>query len=189
MDACQKCGKPAESRLKHLGPFCAACYCGMIERRVRRDLRESKPFPPRGKVHLLTDSTLESQVAERLIRSIVAETRTTLTTGPKAPAKAVILLPLAIEDDAEGLLTEWLLPAGAQKTARPEGFALLRSITREEIAEFARLQGIAGELRQPTALGKLFEELASEHPEVKFGLQRSRRALEKVLARETEERK
>jgi hypothetical protein len=182
---CQKCGKPATSSLKHLGPFCRPCYAGMVERRVRRDLRESKPFPPHGTVHLLTDGTLESLIAERIIRSVAADLPVQLTIGPRAPDGGAVLLPLCLEDDAEGLLTDWLLPADDPAArARPPGFALLRGVTREELTEYARLEGITGTLRPATAMGKLFEELAQDHPELKFGLQRSRRALEKVLAGE-----
>jgi hypothetical protein len=184
-EGCQKCGKPPASNLKHLGPFCKDCYLGMVERRIRRDLREAKPFPPRSRIHLLTDGALESAVAERLLASILTDIPVTLTTGPKPPKDAILLLPFCLEEDAEGFLADWLLPGSAPgAAARPPGFAFLRSITRDETAEYARLANIAGELRQPTAIGKLFEQFAQEHPEIKFGLQRSKRALDKVLAGE-----
>src|SRR3972149_11316153 len=53
---CAKCRKnSAESSLRHLGSLCSFCFCALIEKRVRKDVRINRIFRKNDKLLVVGD--------------------------------------------------------------------------------------------------------------------------------------
>ena len=78
--ACIKCKKPAKADIKHLGgSLCPACFTEIIEKRVRKSLRDNDWIKPKDKVLVIDDGTLKAKVGIHILDSIFKKTPFNIT--------------------------------------------------------------------------------------------------------------
>ncbi len=67
---CQKCNRAkAEIKLPYLGlRLCKACFCKLIERRVKKEIRSKNLINEKEKILLLNNNSKEAKISEHIIR-------------------------------------------------------------------------------------------------------------------------
>jgi len=67
---CQKCKKArAEVKLPYLGlGLCKGCFCKLIEKRVKKEIRSKKLINEKEKILLLDNNSKEAKISEHIIR-------------------------------------------------------------------------------------------------------------------------
>jgi len=68
---CQKCKKTnGKIKLPYLGlMLCEGCFCKLIERRVKKEIRSKKLINEKEKVLLLDNSSKEARISEHIIKT------------------------------------------------------------------------------------------------------------------------
>ncbi|MBU4492938.1 MAG: hypothetical protein KKA61_01060 [Nanoarchaeota archaeon] len=67
---CQKCNRTkAEIKLPYLGlRLCKACFCRLIEKRVKKEIRSKKLINEKEKILLLDNNSKEAKISEHIIK-------------------------------------------------------------------------------------------------------------------------
>ena len=158
---CVKCSKQAKIDLKHLGgSLCPACFAEVIEKRVRKSLREHDWLKPADKILVIDDGTLKSKAGIHIIKSIFKLS--------KGCTKVIIPWNL---DDEIGQYLDALM--NNKKIPKTKHIKFLINISDEEIDYFAKIKKIKGKKRAKTKLGKMLDNLEKRYPGSKFGLLKS----------------
>lgn len=101
---CKSCTETASIiHFKEMGALCTSCFCDLIERRVRRELRALGGIAPKSHVAIIDDNSKESFVAEYIIRSIAQDMPLMITTiKPPVDKDAFdqIVIPWDADDEA-----------------------------------------------------------------------------------------
>ena len=68
---CQKCNRAkAEIKLPYLGlRLCKSCFCRLIERRVKKEIRSKKLINEKEKILLLDNNSKEARISEHIIKA------------------------------------------------------------------------------------------------------------------------
>lgn len=176
---CIKCKKPEKVDLKHLGgPLCYSCFAEVIEKRVRKSLREQDWLKPGQKVVFIDDSTLKAAVAKYLLKSIfkgqpfdIDFKKASISSVEKA-AKGYdrIILPWSMDDETEQFLAALM---DNKKLPKAKYIKLLVTLLDEEIILFARIKKLEGRIKKKSKLSRMLDDLEKRYPGSKFGLLRS----------------
>jgi hypothetical protein len=69
---CEKCKKnKGEVKLPYLGHLlCRRCFCNLIKRRVRKEIKQKKVIEENEKVLLIDDGSIEAKISEIVINAI-----------------------------------------------------------------------------------------------------------------------
>ena len=173
---CIKCSKPAKIDMKHLGgSLCPNCFAEVIEKRVRKSLREHDWIKPSDKIVLIDDGTLKSKVSICLLESIFKNQpfkidfkKGTIQSAPElSKGYDKVIIPWNMDDTVEQFLDALL---NNKKVLKTRCIKLLINVSDEEITLFAKIKKIKGKKRAKTRLGKMIDELEKRYPGSKFGL-------------------
>ncbi|MDD5087028.1 MAG: hypothetical protein PHV16_04720 [Candidatus Nanoarchaeia archaeon] len=76
---CEKCKKnKGEINLPYLGHIlCRRCFCNLIQRRVKKEIKQKKIIEENEKVLLIDDKSIEARISEILINSIYKKVKLT----------------------------------------------------------------------------------------------------------------
>ncbi|MBW2973116.1 hypothetical protein KY346_01850 [Candidatus Woesearchaeota archaeon] len=176
---CIKCNKIASIDLKHLGgSLCSNCFAEVIEKRVRKSLRQHDWLKPKDKVLVIDDNSLKSKVSIYLLKSIFKGKPFNLSfkKGSVKSAEKLskgydkVIIPWNLDDEAEQHLDALF---NNKKIKKTRFIKLLLNVSDEEIDYFARIKKIRGRKKAKTELGKKLDALEKRYPCSKFGLQKS----------------
>jgi len=163
------CGKPSEVHLIHLPELCKECFINTLKRRIKRELRGLHT-----KNVLLAE---DNSAASVLLKTVLSETGIRVEKDNLAQSYDVILVPFIADDLVRDFLNEVLhgkeAVADSANVIRP-----LRSITEQEIEEFARLENLPFQ-KKTDELHSFVEELEKKYPSAKFAILKSFEALKK----------
>ncbi|MBW3001656.1 hypothetical protein KY338_00680 [Candidatus Woesearchaeota archaeon] len=177
--ACIKCSRTAKIDLKHLGgSLCPSCFAEVIEKRVRKSLRDNKWLKPADKILYIDDGTLQSKVGIYLIKAIFQNQpfnidfkKGTIKSADKlSKGYNKVLIPWNLDDEIEQYLDALF---NAKKVPKTKHIKLLINISHEEISYFAKIKKIKGRQKTKSKLGKMLDSLEKRYPGSKFGLLRS----------------
>lgn len=173
---CVKCTKPAKISLKHLGgSLCASCFAEVIEKRVRKSLREHKWIKPKEKVLVIDDGTLKSKTGIYILKSVFSGLPFNMdykkcsisSAGRLSKGYCKVVIPWSLDDEAEQFLDSLF---NCRKIPETDQIKLLINISEKEIDFFAKIKKISGRRNPKTKLGRMLDELEKRYPGSKFGL-------------------
>jgi len=176
---CIKCSKQAKIDLKHIGgSLCPACFAEVIEKRVRKGLREHTKLKPTDKILFIDDGTQKSKTGIYLIKSIFKNQpfkidikKGTIKSAQKlSKGYAKVIIPWNLDDEVEQYLDALL---NNKKIPKTKHIKFLINISNEEINYFAKIKKIKGKNKAKTKLGKMLDNLEKKYPGSKFGLLKS----------------
>ncbi|MBD3303575.1 hypothetical protein GF343_00355 [Candidatus Woesearchaeota archaeon] len=176
---CIKCSKTAKIGLKHLGgSLCPSCFAEVIEKRVRKSLRDNKWLKPADRIIYIDDGTLQSKAGIHLINAIFKNQpfnicfKKGLIKSAARLSKGYdkVLIPWNMDDEVVQFLDALF---NAKKVPKKRHIKFLINISDEEIAFFAKIKKIKGTQKAKTRLGKMLDDLEKRYPGSKFGLLRS----------------
>jgi len=176
---CIKCSKTAKIGLKHLGgSMCPSCFAEVIEKRVRKSLRDNKWLKPADKAVYIDDGTLQAKTGIYLIHTIFKNQPFNFSFKKGAIKSAArlskgydkVLVPWSMDDEVEQYLDALF---NAKKVPKTRHIKLLINVSDEEIALFAEIKKIKGRPKKKSSLGKALDALEKRYPGSKFGLLRA----------------
>jgi hypothetical protein len=176
---CIKCSGTAKIELKHLGgALCPACFAEVIEKRVRKSLRDNKWLKPEDRIIYIDDGTLQSKVGFYLIKTIFKnqpfdidfKKGEILSAAKLSKGYDKVLVPWNMDDEIEQFL-DCLF--NAKKVPRARYIKLLINVSDEEIALFAKIKKTNARPKAKSKLGRMLDDLEKRYPGSKFGLLRS----------------
>lgn len=148
--SCSKCPGKAVYENKNTGNLCSSCFLDMIEKRIRKELKNSGWLNKNEKVLILDDNSLEANVTEDLFKKAIGslplqiEKSTDLNENYNH-----VILPWSLERETNGFLSG--LFTGNNKNVEekqmPKCIKLLKSISEEEIELIAKIKNISGKLK------------------------------------------
>ena len=156
--------------------MCPSCFSKIIEKRVRKSLREHNWIKPKDKVLVIDDGTLKAKAGVFLLKPIFKNKPFDITfkkspipeKNPKKYAK--VLIPKNLDDIAEEYLDNLF---NNKKTKACSFIAYLSCVSDDEIVIFAKINNIQGKKPAKTMLGKMLDALEEKYPGSKFGLIKS----------------
>ena len=171
---CKSCQKEASvTQFKNMGPLCTGCFCELIEKRVRRELRINNPLKPQSKIAVIDNGSKESFVALLFLRNLAKDMP--LTIEPQKPpfdAKQwdIIVIPWDGDDDAE----QTLRGIFDGRNIEMSGFKLLTCVSDAEVRIVAEANGWQGQDNSyQSEYGKFLAETEKKYPGTIFSLVRS----------------
>ena len=176
---CIKCSKTASIDMKHLGgSLCSKCFAEVIEKRVRKSLRQHDWLKPKDKVLVIDDNSLKSKASIYLLKSIfkgqpfnLSFKKGSIKSADKlAKGYDKAIIPWNMDDEVEQHLDALF---NNKKIKKTRFIKLLSNVSDEEIDYFARINKIKGRKKAKTGLGKKIDALENRYPGSKFGLQKS----------------
>lgn len=175
---CLSCESPdATISIKSVGPLCPGCFIGVIERRVKKDVRLNHPFKKNEKVLLIDDASTRSRVMISLldhclgglpIKFEVKKADPSRITDKDIEGSSKILLPFSADYQAETFIS-WLF-GDDSKSDSPEGIPFLSCLLDEEIEAYAKAKGIPSSSRDTSPLRKNILHFESKYPGLIHGL-------------------
>jgi hypothetical protein len=177
--ACIKCKKPAKADIKHLGgSLCPSCFSEIIEKRVRKSLRDNDWIKPKDKVLVIDDGTIKAKAGIYILNSIFNKKPFNITVkkgtikGASKLAKGYnkVIIPWNADDEVEQFLDALF---NAKKILKIKNIKLLIKISDEELDYFAKTKKIKGKKKAKSELGKKIDLLEKRYPGSKFGLLKS----------------
>ena len=176
---CIKCSKKVNISIKHLGgDLCSNCFAEVIEKRVRKSLREHDWLKPDDDIIIIDNSTLKAKVVVYLLKSIFKGQpfrfnikKAEISSAEKiAKARNKVIIPWNLDDEIKQYLDALF---NNKKIKKTELIKPLLNISDEEIGYFAKIKKIKGRKTPKTRLGKMLDNLEKRYPGSKFGLLRS----------------
>lgn len=176
---CIKCGKKADISMKHLGgDLCSTCFAEVIEKRIRKSLREHDWLKPDDKIIIIDDGTLKAKVLIHLLKSIFKgqpfkfEIKKGAISSAEIPVKGrnKVIIPWNMDDEVEQYLNALF---NNKKIKKTKLIKPLLNISDEEIDYFAKIKKMKGKKKAKTTLGNMMDDLEKRYPGSKFGLLKS----------------
>jgi len=176
---CIKCGKKAQISMKHLGgDLCPTCFAEVIEKRVRKSLRENEWLKPDDDIIIIDDSTVKAKAVMYLLKSIFKGQpfkfnikKASIASAEKlAKSKNKVIIPWNMDDEVEQYLDALF---NNKKIKKTKLIKPLLNISDEEIDYFAKIKKLKGKKKPKTKLGKMLDDLEKRYPGSKFGLLKS----------------
>ena len=176
---CNKCKhKEAVAHLKHLGALCKPCFCEIIERRVRKDLRQYSPLKRGQNVLLLNDAGKESVMSSHILTALAQDIAFILEERPLAtPGDISSFASVFYPHDADDLAAGFLQGIFSGATHK-EQLTLLRSILDIEVQTYCELKELAFAPMAVDAFKESLKTLEKNYPGSTFGLLKSKEQLE-----------
>ena len=185
---CKKCGKKGDIKFVE-GFLCSGCFLQIIEKRVRKYVRLNKFFSKGDKI-LVCDELSEFLIRDILNGLPIEIVRRKVSKNDVFSDKTVLKLlktkkitkvvfSWTADDESSGFLGGFL--EGRLADSGDARFVkLLRNISEEDAAVFAKLNGIKFERSKFGRAHQLIEQISKNHPDVKYGLLRAGEKLDKT---------
>lgn len=162
--------------------YCNSCFCSVIERRIRKSLRQENPII-KGE-HLLvfgtfTHTILRTVIKELPVNSTVLETEEEFQKAKKSFPEARCVLPGTMEHGLCVFL-DGVFHGRVEKAESPD-IMLFSSLTMQELTKYVELQGIILPAPQQGELFSLLNKLEDKYPSTKYSLLKSVKTIHQVL--------
>jgi len=206
---CQKCNRAkAEIKLPYLSlRLCKSCFCRLIERRVKKEIRSKELINEKEKILLLDNNSKEARISKHIIRTTYNDRMDLLKVKvsefkigflSKEVKKAIeknkikqIIIPWSLDDEII-YFTENLFKKGDFKFLghfkqnKISYIKLLRNVLESECFLFAKCRKFKFKDRpekdkQKKAIKNMLDKIDKKHSETKFSLLKSIDSLIKII--------
>ena len=143
---CRSCqSKGIAIRIKSVGQLCHCCFIGVVERRIKKNVRLNHRFKKDEKVLVIDDSSTKSRVMIYLLDHClgglpvyikIRKADVSSVALPDLDGFNKVLLPLSADDQAEAFIS-WLFGKD-NKVESPKSVPFLSCLLDEEIEAYAR---------------------------------------------------
>lgn len=176
--------------IRSVGELCNDCLCSLLERRLKKNVRQRFPFFPNEKVLIVDDGSITAQVMKDLLVKVLGSMpiqrsdwsgRINDVNPERVDSFAKVILPLN-GDDIAGEFLAWLMKrddlVGKSPEMESKSVPFLSCMTGAEVRAYAVARGISGgisgvvsgEVCNPNDLQKGLQELDAKYPGLTHGL-------------------
>ncbi len=155
---CFKCKKETELEIHHLGIICSFCFEEVIEKRVRKEIKDFGWLKKDDLVVILNDGSPEAAMSEYLIKTVVKGLPFTVEKKKDLqdiPLNAKIVLPWSAEKESNDTLLNLF---NNKLEVNNKFLKLLQSISEEEIDAFCKIKNLSGTRKPAKDLLAKFEK-------------------------------
>lgn len=176
MPLCTHClSKEAETTRTTVGSLCTYCFCDLIERRVKKEVRQHYPFRPNETVLVVNDNSPQACVTLALLPKIIGglplhidEWNGSAQDIPDSLRKShtKILIPKDGDDIAVQFL-EWLM----KHQDHPNNtLSIVSCLTHCEVEAYAAAKHIPSIPRAPSDMHTSLQDIEKNYPGLTHGL-------------------
>ncbi|MFH1849717.1 MAG: hypothetical protein ABH879_06025 [archaeon] len=170
-----RCGKRAATNFSHLGSLCKRCFSAIIEKRVRRELRNAGIRPGQ---RVLVMGRVAGFFARKIL-TMPLDISVVRRDGRIPKGYDAVIVPWTLDDEVERFLQDVF--SGRQPRAGNGHVKLFRTVTRDELSEFCMLNRLRYSCKK-NRLGRLLDRFSAKYPETKFSLLKSIERISKLPA-------
>ena len=183
---CAHCKREAECKLEHMKPYCRHCFCELIEKRVRKELRTAGNLKANETIMLIDDGSKESAVGSYLLHNIsksIPLTIKSVSSIEEAEAQGSEEQRIAVCQSATMIAEDFLgeLFYNTQdKKEEKKYLEVLSCVSEEEIITFANFRNLkyqSGESHHP--MKEVLEKIESQYSGSTFGITKAKKILKK----------
>jgi len=186
MPLCTRClSKEVEVTNKTCGSLCGSCFCDIIERRVKKEVRQRYPFHPHETVLLVHDESPQACVSAEILPKIVGGLPLHIDQwNGKAHAipdslqksHTKILLPIDGDDSAVQFL-DWLMKGQEHP---PHTISIVSCLTHAEVETYATAKQLPFLSPAPSDMHTALQNLEALYPGLTHGLLKGASAYQKA---------
>lgn len=162
---CLGCGKKSSIKLSYTKrKYCKDCFMKLIEKRVRKDIRQDKDIKPGKTIELLNDGSKEFKITKLFLKNIFEKN---LEVKEVKETREKTFIPTNMDREVNHELEVYL----KNKSYESNGKKLLDNVLEEEIIHICKIKNISYE--KTTKDNPLLRGLEQKYPDTKFGLAKS----------------
>ncbi len=144
---CSKCLGNVVYENKNTGDLCSSCFLDMVEKRLRKEIKNAGWLNKNEKVLILDDDSLEANVTEDLFKKVMGSLPLQIEKKKEFSSDYNhIILPWSLEREVNGFLNN-LFTSKKNEETQSKCIKLLKSISEEEIVLIAKIKNIPGKLK------------------------------------------
>jgi len=171
---CYKCNNKGSIKTDNKF-FCNNCFNEIIEKRIRKEIRQSNLLSKNDKVLIIDDGTEKSAINKYILKKIIKDPTITFTIR-KSIAKSEdytkIVLPWVLDDEAINYLKTMFTENKTKTLVDTKMIKPLINITTKEAISFAKMHNLKFEKSKPLDkdLNAMIEKMEDKYPGTKFGI-------------------
>ncbi len=179
---CVKCGKKAEIALPHIAA-CSSCFTGIIQKRVRKEIRINRLVRKNDRLLILDDDTSAAKLAAYLLRVILKPVPLSMQVRKRqyAPGDSIkgnfnkIVLAWTQEDEADYFLDSFFADKvpyyiGHFTLDKKKYIKPLLHVSKKEADLYAKIKNFKFTKSEETDIVKMLDRLNKNHPEIIFNI-------------------
>lgn len=146
MTSCEICKKQAKQKITN-HEYCDNCFCTLIEKRVRKELRTKEQITHKDKIVILDNNSLQSKINIYFLKKIINDPTIKFETkkikefdASKHVSKKKTVIPWCLEDKAEHFLKQ--MTKSQALIFKNNLIIPLENITFSELTAFAYIKKI-----------------------------------------------
>ena len=185
---CIKCRKPAVVHVKTIDA-CCGCFAGIIEKRIRKELRQKKLISRGDNILVIDDSSAEARSGIYLLQSAIKGLPVEISIRKSAFVLGKnlkgsfnkVIIPWSADREGEYFMGCVLgnrkpVHLGNFRHGKKTYIKLLLPLLDEEIQAYAKIRQLSSKKKEEKSLEKdLLDKLEQEYPEAKFSVLKSSR--------------
>ncbi len=181
---CQKCNKSATVIFKHLGNLCDNCFIDVVEKRVKKELRNKWKFKKDQRILIIEDETKEGKVSSYLAKLVTKdlplfiEIKKNIDLNKESDNYDVIFIPWSLDNEIQSFLGNIFGNKEIELEKNNKIIKLLKNLSEEEIEMVAKVKNISFIKKEVSELKQFIENIEKKYPGSKFALLKSKDIIE-----------
>lgn len=181
---CQKCNKESTINFKHLGNLCDNCFINIIQKRVKKELRNKWNFKKDQRILIVENDTKEGKVNVYLAQLItnklpaLIDIKNNVDLDKELDNYDIIFIPWSLDNEVEEFLSEVFKNEIFISKYKSKVIKLLRGLSEEEIEMIAKIKNISFIEEEKSELEKFIENIEKKYPGSKFALLKSKEIID-----------
>lgn len=179
---CFKCGGVGKVRCEEKA-FCGSCFCQIIEKRVRKEIRQGNLLSKNDKVLILDDNSERSALTKYLLKSIISDPTISVKIKKISAYDEnknynqknkfdKVAIPWVLEDEAKNYIKFFLENKKTKIMHEGDIIKPLIGVLEREAAAFAKIKNIKFKKSEKTKddIEKMIEKMDKKYPGTKFSI-------------------
>ncbi len=188
---CETCKKKATQKITN-HHYCNRCFGTLMEKRVRKQIRESQQFEKPEKIIIIDDNTIQSKLNIHFIKKIITNPKITFKTKKtknfnikNLNSEEKTILPLCLDDLAEEFLNKIIKKQDHGKRTKQNKdnkIIILKTVTLQELEAYAKINKIRYEKNKTkNDASRFMDEMENKYSGTKHALLKSINELDEII--------
>lgn len=176
MSNCVVCKKEAAFQLQEW--YCNACFCAVLERRIKKYIRAECPLQKGD--HVIVVGDLAHYILKKIIQGLPVKMECRETIPHTLPPHTKLILPWTMDKEASIFLDD-LFQGKLVYDNNPHVIKLFLSITIPELKKYAEILHIHFSEEEHNTVFDILNQLEEKYPSTKYSLVKSVRSLHNIM--------
>ncbi len=168
MPLCVVCKKEAAFQLQEW--YCNSCFCGVIERRIKKYVRTVCPLQ-KGE-HVIVVGDLTQYILQKVIQGLPIEREYRKTIPSSIPPHTKLVLPWTMDKEAS-IFLDHLFQGKMIQDEHPQIMKLFLPVTIPEMKRYAEILHLPFPEEEKNTTSSILNDLEQKYPSTKYSLAKS----------------